>query len=169
MKYPAILKVSPVVEPAHQGIQADTITSLLDWLKLPQPSHLARKRAITSNTPPIGKKKGKGATAGDPKSVSPAERAKAYQLTVSDKKIVLFWLLRTTISKEEFDLRNVKGKERLASKQKRQLDIAESLKRYDDKVHPSEETLPVSTRVYRVNVVTALLKAGVPLNKLDSF
>ncbi len=48
------------------------------------------------------------------------------------------------------------------------MDIAESLKRYDE-VHPSGEMLPVSTRVYRVNVVTALLKAGVSLNKLDSF
>ena len=44
-------------------------------------------------------------------------------------------------------------------------DIAESLKRYDDEVHPSGETLPVSTRV----IVTALLKAGVSLSKLDSF
>lgn len=41
----------------------------------------------------------------------------------------------------------------------------ESLKRYDE-VHPSGEMLPVS---YRVNVVTALLKAGVSLTKLDSF
>ena len=56
----------------------------------------------------------------------------------------------------------------MASKQRRQLDIAESLKRYDE-VHPSGETLPVSTRVYRVNVVTALLKADVSLSKLDSF
>ena len=52
------------------------ITSLLDRLKSPEPSHLARKRTITSNTPPVGKKGGKGATAGDLKSVSPAERVK---------------------------------------------------------------------------------------------
>ena len=31
------------------------------------------------------------------------------------------------------------------------------------------ETLPDSTRVYRVKVVTAMLKAGVPLSKIDSF
>ena len=66
-------------------------------------------------------------------------------------------------------LKRVKGKERLASKQRRQLDIAELLKRYDDKVHPLGEALPVSTRIYGVNVVTALLKAGVSLSKLDSF
>ena len=54
-------------------------------------------------------------------------------------------------------------------KEKRQLDIAASLKQYDDKVHPAGETLPDSVRVYRVNVVTALLKAGVPLSKLDNF
>ena len=66
-------------------------------------------------------------------------------------------------------LKHVRGKKRLAAKEKRQMDIAESLKKYDGEVHPSGETLPVSTRVYRVNVMTTLLKAGVPLSKLDSF
>ena len=43
-----------------------------------------------------------------------------------------------------------------------------SLQEYDASVDPSGETLPESTRVHRVKVVTALLKAGIPLNKLDS-
>ena len=60
----------------------------------------------------------------------------------------------------------MKGKERLEATEKRQLDIAQSLKKYDSQVHPTGETLPDSTRVY---IVTALLKAGVPLSKLDSF
>ena len=64
---------------------------------------------------------------------------------------------------------NIRGKERLVSREKRQQDIAKSLQKYDKEVHPSGETLPDSTRVYRVKVVTALLKAGVPLSKLDSF
>ena len=36
-------------------------------------------------------------------------------------------------------------------------------------VHPVGEGLPDSIRVYRVKVVTAMLKAGVPLSKIDIF
>ena len=60
-------------------------------------------------------------------------------------------------------VKHTKGKERLILKDKRQLDIVASLRAYDKEVHP----LPDTTRVYRVNVVTALLKAGIPLSKLD--
>ncbi len=169
---------TPVESSSTSADSGRVITSLLDRLKSPEPSHLARKRTITGNMPPVGKKRGKGATAGDPKSVSPAERVKAYPnepLTVSNKKLFCsgcreqLSLKKSSIELHLKSLKHVKGKERLASKQRRQLDIAESLKRYDDEVHPSGEMLPVSTRVYRVNVVTALLKAGVSLNKLDSF
>ena len=38
---------------------------------------------------------------------------------------------------------------------------------YDSAVHPVGATLPESTRVYRVKVVTAFMKAGIPLAKLD--
>ena len=58
-------------------------------------------------------------------------------------------------------------KERLAAKERRQTDIGNALQRYDSEVHPSGETLPSSTRMYRVNVVTTLLKAGIPLSKVD--
>ena len=54
-----------------------TVTSLLSRLKAPQPSYLARKRKITTN-PPLGKKRGRGSAANDPKSVSPSERVKSY-------------------------------------------------------------------------------------------
>ena len=45
----------------------------------------------------------------------------------------------------------------------------EALKKFDSEHHPVGETLPDSTCVYRVKVVTAMLKAGIPLNKIDSF
>ena len=50
-----------------------TVTSLLNRLRAPQPSHLARKRV--DGNPPVGKKRGRGGSgsASDPKSVSPAE------------------------------------------------------------------------------------------------
>lgn len=40
---------------------------------------------------------------------------------------------------------------------------------YDQEVHPVGERLPSSVRVYRVKTVTAFLKSGVPLSKLDCF
>ena len=61
------------------------------------------------------------------------------------------------------------GKERVASKAKYEQDICESLKAYDKEFHPVGETLPDSTRVYRIRVVTTMLKAGVPLSKVDKF
>ena len=61
------------------------------------------------------------------------------------------------------------GLKRIASKEKREKSIADLLKKYDDEAHPSGENLAESTRIYRVKVVTAFLKAGVPLNKVDYF
>ena len=52
---------------------------------------------------------------------------------------------------------------------KRERDIAESLKRYDTIVHPVGETLPEETRVYRLKVVTTMLKSGIPLSKINLF
>ena len=43
------------------------------------------------------------------------------------------------------------------------------LQQYDDKVHAVGENLPTAVRVFRVKTVTAFLKSGVPLNKLDCF
>ena len=147
-----------------RSVSSDSaITSLLSQLKSPQPSTLARKRKIGMNSPPLGKKRGKGPTTYDPKSVSPAERVQTYQsesFIVSNKKLFC------SACREELSVKSTKdlhikshkhqiGKERLAVKEKHQLYIAASLKQYDDKVHPAGETLPDSVRVYRVNVVTA--------------
>lgn len=59
------------------------------------------------------------------------------------------------------------GKGRLANKVKREKEITELLKAYDREHHPVGETLPDSVRLYRIQVVTTMLKAGVALNKLD--
>ena len=59
------------------------------------------------------------------------------------------------------------GKKRLGSKEKTKLDIAEALKASDKLIHPVGETLPQEQRVYRVKVVTAFLRAAIPLNKID--
>ena len=54
-------------------------------------------------------------------------------------------------------------------KNKEESNILEALHIYDSRVHPVGDGLPDSTRVYRVKVVTTMLKAGVPLNKIDLF
>ena len=61
------------------------------------------------------------------------------------------------------------GKERLASKQARQRNIADMLVKYDKDKHPIGETLSEEVRVYRIQVVTSFLKVGVPLSKIDCF
>ena len=52
---------------------------------------------------------------------------------------------------------------------KNEQSIVEALKRYDSSEHPKGETLPDSTRMYLVRVVTSLLKSGISLNKVDDF
>ena len=61
------------------------------------------------------------------------------------------------------------NRKKLALKNKEESDILQALKAYDSQVHPVGDGLPYSTRVYRVKVVTTMLKAGVPLSKIDLF
>lgn len=58
---------------------------------------------------------------------------------------------------------------KLAPKNQHKLNIVEVQKKIDNEHRPVGETLPDSTRVYRVKVFIAMLKAGVPLTKIDSF
>ena len=64
--------------------------------------------------------------------------------------------------------KHICGEKKLALKNKEESNILEALHVYDSQVHPSDG-LPDSTRGYRVKVVTTMLKAGVPLNKIDLF
>ena len=52
-----------------------------------------------------------------------------------------------------------KNKETLKSKELRN---KECLQKYNDEVHMAAETLPEAQQVFRVKVVTAFLKAGIP-------
>ena len=65
--------------------------------------------------------------------------------------------------------KHINGKQKLASKSKEATDIIAALKAYDIQVHPAGDCLPDLTRVYRVKVVTTMLRAGVPLSKIDLF
>ena len=46
--------------------------------------------------------------------------------------------------------------------------ISENLRKHNSDTHLRGETLPEEQQVYRVMVVSAFLKAGVPLNKTES-
>ena len=60
-------------------------------------------------------------------------------------------------------------KKRRQSTEGRERDIALALTQYNEEVHTKGETLPEQMQVYRVKVVTAFLRAAVPLSKLEYF
>ena len=62
-----------------------------------------------------------------------------------------------------------RSKVRVVQKERQERTICDALKVYDKNIHAVGETLPDSIRVRRVKVVMALLKAGVPLAKVDCF
>ena len=75
-------------------IQSDSSSvkscSLLEQLRSPTPSVLARRRKFKSNPPPKGTKRGKGAGKANPKSIVPSDRVKEYReehFTVSNHKL----------------------------------------------------------------------------------
>jgi hypothetical protein len=155
---------------------SSSVSSLLDRLRPPTPAVLARKRRLERNPPPKGTKRGKGKEKGDPKTISLSERIKAYpneEFTVSNSKLFCRACreeLATKKSSLESHIRSqkhVNGKKKLALKNKEQADIIQALKAYDSEVHPVGDRLPFSTRVYWVKVVSTMLRAGVPLGKID--
>ena len=151
-------------------------SSLLSTLHCPTASELARKRKV--NKPPTGQKRSKGRTVGDPKSVSPNQRVREYpneSLKVSSNSLFCdacrepLCLKKSVIELHIKSVKHTKGKTRLLSKEIRERSICDMLKQYDSKVHPVGENLPTPVRVFQVKTVTAFLKSGVALNKLDCF
>ena len=149
---------------------------MLNYLKSPQASTLARKRKIAAN-PPKGMKRSKGVTINDPKSVCPSDRVKAYPnepFSVSNKKLFcLSCREELPLKKSSIDIhvkstKHINNTKRWKHKEERELDIAKALKDYQSRVHPKGETLPESTRVFRVKVVTAMSRAGIPIQKADA-
>ena len=66
-------------------------------------------------------------------------------------------------------VKHATGKERLASKQARERNIADMLRKYNKDEHAIGETLSEEVRFYRIKLVTSFLKAGIPLSKIDCF
>lgn len=53
-------------------------------------------------------------------------------------------------------------------KEQRNQRIVEAFKSNEDANHPKGETLSDASRLFRIKVVSTLLKAGIPLNKVDT-
>ena len=157
---------------------ASSHRSLLDVLKAPQRSELARKRSIAQNLPHDGKRNKAPKHSQDPKGVTPTQRVKEFPgecLSVSANRLFCVScreevaLKRSIIRSHIGSSKHVNGKARLHSKEAREKDIASSLQSYNAKVHARGETLPEDHRVYRVKVLMAFLRAGIPLNKMEHF
>ena len=55
----------------------------------------------------------------------------------------------------------------MKAREKNDSSIVDALQKYEDSNHPKGETLPDATKVFRVKIVSTLLRAGISLNKID--
>lgn len=156
---------------------SSSVVSILDRLKSPVAADIARKR-ITKTNPPVGKRPCRGSTSSDPKGIPPSKRVQDFpneKLKVSGGKLFCtacreeLGLKRSTVQNHVRSQKHESSKKKLEMKEIREQDIANALAKHNSEVHLRGETLPVAQQVYRVKVVTALLRAGIPLSKLDSF
>ncbi|KAK3734379.1 hypothetical protein QZH41_007564 [Actinostola sp. cb2023] len=154
------------------------VQSLLDVLRAPRSSDLARKRKIATNQG--GNRRGsKGVKQTDyePK-ISAKQRVEEFEgenflvrgngIYCDACKEVLS-VKKSNLTAHAKSKKHELNKEKLKSLGKREDDIAQALHNYDQEHHPKGETLPTSTRVFRIKVVQAFLKSGTPLNRLEFF
>ena len=169
---------SSICSNSGEGDSFSDPSSVLSSLRAPRPSDLSRKRAIRRNPPPKGKRRARGCGANEPKSVTPRQRVSENPdeyLTVSNKRLFCIAcreelsLVSSVINNHLKSGKHKAGKERVARKNREETDIVGALVSSDKNVHPVGETLPQDQRVYRIKVVKAFLRAGVPLSKLASF
>ena len=114
----------------------------------------------------------------DPKKVTAQQHVQEYSsepFTVSAGKLFCYGcreelsLKCSSINNHVKCSKHKDRKVKLATKDKSEIDIAKALQKHNEETHLVGETLPEAQQVYRVKVVHAFLKAGVPLNKLDCF
>lgn len=136
---------------------------------------------MKQSSPPKGVKRGKSKEKGDPKNISVNEHVKTYpdeKFIVRNSKLFCRACKEVlALKKSSFEYYNImiksqkhiRGKKKLTLKTEEESNILEALHTCDSRVHPVGDGLPDSTRVYGVKVVTAMLKAEVPLNKINLF
>lgn len=123
---------------------SSAVTSILDKLRAPKRSELARKRKVATNKNGGGGKRRRVKThssSSEPKSISPHQRLKQFpneNLTVSAKKLFCE-ACKEEVSLKCSSIRNHvkcrKSKEALTQKQAREKDIAVSLKEHNEETH----------------------------------
>lgn len=153
--------------------------SLLDVLKCPQPSTLARKRVITSNHPPTGKRSCKSTNQSKAAvNIKPQQRVVEFKdeyLCVSGGKLFCnacreeVNLKKSSVKNHIQSVKHKNGKDALRAKNKRDKSISEAILQHNSEVHPRGETLPMEHQVHRVKVVESFLRAAVPLSKIQYF
>jgi hypothetical protein len=155
-----------------------TPVSLLDKLRTPKRSDISRKRKVCTNPPPVGKRRSTSRSLSDLKSVTASQRVREFpneSLAVSCGKLFCLAcredlsLKLSVITNHIKSGKHSQGKEKLNVKEARERDIADALKTHNVATHLEGETLPMDQQVYRVKVVSAFLRAGVPLNKVILF
>lgn len=131
------------------------------------------------HNPPCGKKRSSGSYALKDPKVQPSQRVREFP----DEKFAVnalgklfcnacretLSLKRSTLSNDIKSSKHVESKEKLKKKEVREVSIATALMKYDEKFNPKGQTLPDEHRVYRVKVMTAFLRAGIPITKLEYF
>ena len=152
--------------------------TLLDRLRAPKQSELGRKRKVVMSLPRNRTSRKAPKTYANPKKVNAQQRAREFLgqlLKVSGGKLfciachVEVGLKKSIISHHMTSVKHINGKMKLEDKVKGEKDIVDFLHAYDLVVHPKGETLPDEQRVHRVKVLTAFLRAKIPLNKLSCF
>ena len=160
--------------------EASATSTILNRLKSPTASDLARKRKVQCNLPKHGKSFHPPKSKSNPKNVTASARLTEFpgeNFTVSKSNGQLFCnacreeiaLKKTIIETHVKTSKHASGKECLEKKEARERDIAKSLEEYDNQFHPKGESLSLAHRFYRVKVVRSFMKVGVPLNKIDCF
>ena len=156
-------------------ITSEEPTSMLQKLRVPKVSDLGRKRKIQCN-PPTGKKRSSGRYGLKEPNVNPSKRVKEFpdeEFLVSLGRLFCNACRETLSVKRSSVLnhvRSVKHRESKAKQKSRQakdMNLVSALKKYDEAKNPVGQTLPDDQRLYRVKVVKAFMRAGIPICKLD--
>ena len=129
---------------------------------------LARKRRLEQNPPLKGVKRGENKEKGILRISQPVN-------CVSNSKFLCrtcreeLATKKSSIESHSQSQKHMNGKKKLALKNREESNILKALKAYESQVHSVGDGLPYSTRVCRAKLVTTMLKAGVPLGKIDLF
>ena len=167
---------SPV--PTHPTVTVESqACSILDKLKAPMKSDLARKHKIERpQTPTAQTKKHKSSVTNqtDPKSASTTYQDFPNECSDVRNSKLFCIACREELALKKSTVKNSgdkhkKAKERLTRKEARKCDIVQSLQAYDKEVEPAGTNVSMEQRVYRVKVVEQFLRAGIPLAKLTVY